>query len=70
MPVLYPERQLLVNRSPEKARYTAGTRTRQIPEAHWPDLVERARSEGLRSIARDFDVSHETVRAVLKLARN
>ena len=38
-----------------------------IPESEWPTIGQRrAAGESLRSIARDYAVSHEAVRSVLK----
>jgi hypothetical protein len=36
-----------------------------IPPVRWPDLIEASRGRSLRSVARDFGVSHETVRLTL-----
>ena len=68
VPFLYPERMVRVRRRRGVGRYAAGTKHRAIPEDRWPEVIARAKQEGLRSIARDFGVSHETVRAVLRVA--
>ncbi len=49
-------------------RYAVGAKPPRIPRERWPEVVARAQGESLRSIARGFGVSHETVRAVLRSA--
>ena len=66
VPFLYPERALRARRRRGTGRYAAGAKPRAIPKARWPEVVARARREGLRAVARDLGVSHETVRAVLR----
>jgi hypothetical protein len=39
---------------------------RAIPEERWLEVAARAGREGLRAVARDLGVSHETVRSVLR----
>ncbi len=68
VPFLYPARVLRARHRRGAGRYAPGTKPRRIPEDRWPEVVARAKQEGLRSIARDFGVSHETVRAVLRVA--
>ena len=68
VPFLYPERLLRARQRSGAGRYATGTKPGRIPEDRWPELVARAQGESLRSIARDFGVSHETVRAVLRNA--
>lgn len=68
VPILYPARALQSRKRGGTGRYAGGSKPRRIPEERWTEVVERARSEGLRSIARDFGVSHETVRAGLRVA--
>ncbi len=68
VPFLYPERMLQVRRRHGAGRYAPGTKPLRIPEDRWPEVVARAQQEGLRSIARDFVVTHETVRSVLRVA--
>ena len=36
-----------------------------VPPEHWPEVVERARDESLRSLARVYGVSHNAIRTVL-----
>ena len=38
----------------------------RIPCERWPEVAARVRHEGLRAVARDLSVSHETVQAVVK----
>ena len=40
-----------------------------ITRERWPEVAARAEREGLRSVARDFGISHETVRAIVKRVR-
>jgi len=68
VPLFYVERQLQAYYRSGSGRYAAGSRVRRIPEERWPEVITRAKSEGLRGIARDFGVSHETIRAVVQLA--
>ncbi len=68
VPFLYPERVLQSRRRSGIGRYADGVKPRRISQEHWPEVVSRAQGESLRSIARDFGVSHETVRAVLRVA--
>ena len=35
-----------------------------IDPALWPEIVERARHESLRSLATEYGVSHETIRTI------
>lgn len=38
-----------------------------IPPEHWPDVVRRIeQGESLRTVARDYNVSYETIRRVLR----
>ena len=66
VPFLYPERVLRSRRRVGVGRYAAGTKGPRIPRERWPEVAARAKREGLRAVARDFGVSHETVRAVLR----
>jgi hypothetical protein len=67
MPFLYAERVLRSRQRRNAGRYAPGTKPLRIPQDRWPEVLARAKGEGLRSIARDFGVSHETVRAVLQI---
>jgi DNA invertase Pin-like site-specific DNA recombinase/DNA-binding CsgD family transcriptional regulator len=68
VPILYPEYMLRSRNRRGAGRYAAGTRHCRISEEQLSELVTRAKSESLRSIARDLGVSHETVRAALRTA--
>jgi hypothetical protein len=68
VPFLFPERLLRSCGRRGTGRYAVGTKPHRIPKDRWPEVVARANGEGLRSIARDFGVSHETVRAILRVA--
>lgn len=70
VPFLYPERVLRPRRRSGAGRYAAGTKAPRIPRERWPAIATRAEREGLRTVARDLGVSHETVRSlVLALTR-
>jgi hypothetical protein len=66
VPFLYPDHLLRSRRRPGAGRYAAGTKAPRVPRERWPEIAERATREGLRTVARDLGVSHETVRAVLR----
>jgi hypothetical protein len=66
VPFLYPHGVIHGRRRRGTERYAAGAKGSRIPEEHWATIVVRARQESLRRIARDFGVSHETVRSVLR----
>ena len=66
VPFLYPERLLRARRRAGVGRYAAGAKGRRIPRERWPEVAARAEREGLRTVAREFGVSHETVRSVLR----
>ena len=68
VPFLYPERVLRAGQRRGVGRYAAGAKQLSIPVERWPEIIVRAEQEGLRRIARDFGVSHEAVRAVLRAA--
>ena len=66
VPFLYPERVLRTRRRGGTGRYAEGTKRVRIPRERWPEVAARAEREGLRAVARDLGVSHETVRAVCR----
>lgn len=68
VPFLYSKHLLGSRNRRGTGRYATGAKPRRIPQDRWPEVVARAKGEGLRSIARDFGVSHETVRAILRVA--
>jgi hypothetical protein len=65
VPFLYPESMLQLRQRRGAGRYAAGTKSCRIPEDCWPEVIARSQQEGLRSVARDFGVSHETIRAIV-----
>ena len=66
VPFLYPERILHSRQRRGLGRYAAGAKRPRIPREHWPDVATRAKREGLRAVARQFGVSHETVRSMVR----
>ena len=68
MPFLYPERVLRSLQRRGAGRYAAGAKGLRIPRERWSEVAARAEREGLRAVARDLGVSHETVRSVLRSA--
>ena len=66
VPFLYPERVLRSRQRHGAGRYAAGAKGTRIPRERWPEVAARAEREGLRAVARDLGVSHETVRAVVR----
>ncbi len=66
VPFLYPDRVLRSRQRRGVGRYAAGAKGPRIPRERWPEVAARAEREGLRAVARDLGVSHETVRAVVR----
>ncbi len=66
LPVLYLERVLRSRRRGGAGRYAAGAKGPRISRERWPEVAARAEREGLRAVARELGVSHETVRPVLR----
>ena len=69
IPFLYSERLLHARRRSGLGRNASLTKGPCIPREQWAEVAARAKCEGLRSVARDLNVSHETVRAVFKRVR-
>src|SRR5215208_5580094 len=69
IPLLYPERLLHARRRSGIGRYATMAKGPIIPRERWPEVAARAEREGLRSVARDLGISHETVRAIVKRVR-
>jgi hypothetical protein len=65
IPFLYPERLLHVRRRSGIGRYATVAKGPRIPRERWPDIAVRAERDGLRAVARELGVSHETVRAIV-----
>jgi hypothetical protein len=68
VPFPYPERRLGSRERRGAGALRAGCQAASHPGKRWPEAVALAKREGLRGIARDLGVSHETVRAVLLVA--
>ena len=66
IPFLYPERLLHARRRSGVGRYATTAKGPRIPPERWPEVAARAKYEGLRAVARDLGVSHETVRAIVQ----
>ena len=47
-------------------RYATVTKGPRIPVGIWPEVVAGAKRKGLRRVAREYAVSHETVRAIVR----
>ena len=70
VPFLYPERVLHTRQRRGGGRYAAGAKVPRIPPERWQEVAARVQREGLRRVAGDLGVSHETVRSVVRsLAR-
>jgi hypothetical protein len=66
IPFLYPERLLHSRRRSGIGRYATVTKGPRIPVGIWPEVVAGAKRKGLRRVAREYAVSHETVRAIVR----
>jgi hypothetical protein len=66
VPFLYPDRLLRSRRRSGVGRYATIAKGPRIPQERWPEVAARVQREGLRVVARDFGVSHETVRGFLR----
>jgi site-specific DNA recombinase len=66
IPFLYLERTLRSRRRSGGGRYASVVKGPRISEDQWMEIAARAQREGLRSVARSLNVSHETVRSILK----
>jgi hypothetical protein len=64
IPLWYPADVLSVSGQGNSARNAKDTRNFKIEEVHWARIRQSSRDEGLRDIARDYGVRHETIRAV------
>ena len=69
VPFLYSERLLHSQRRSGIGRYAIKGKGLRIPQERWPEVAVRAKHEGLRAVARDFGVSHETVRSTVLRVR-
>jgi transposase len=50
-------------------RYAVVAKGPRIPREQWSEVAVRAKREGLRAVARELGVSHETVRTIVKRVR-
>ena len=66
VPFLHSERLLRSRQRPGIGRYATAAKGSCIPREQWPEVAARAEREGLRSLARDLGVFHETVRAIVR----
>ena len=66
VPILYPDRLLSSRHRSGIGRYATVAKGPRIPRERWTEVAVRAKDEGLRAVACDFGVSHETVRSVVK----
>lgn len=70
IPFLYPERLLRATQRSGVGRYATVAKRPCIPRERWPEVAVRVERNGLRAIARELGVSHETVRAVVQRLRH
>jgi len=70
LPFLYPERLLQLRRRSGIGCYALVTEGPRVPKACWSEVAGRAERVGLRSVAREFGVSHETVRSICKCVKH
>jgi hypothetical protein len=71
VPLLYSERLLESRQRSGVGRYATVAKGPRIPRERWSDVAARVQREGLRAVARDYGVSHETVRGVVsRVARH
>jgi len=66
IPFLYSEQCLSSRRQPSIGRHAVTSQRLRISRERWPLVAARARQVGLRNAAREFGVSHETVRAIAR----
>jgi DNA invertase Pin-like site-specific DNA recombinase len=64
VPLLYPEGIFHEGNRTRTGRYSTTTGRLRIPHDRWAEVAARARIEGLRQVARDLGVSHETIRTI------
>lgn len=64
IPFLYPERLLHDSRRSGVGRYATAAKGLCIARDEWSRIAARAKREGLRGVAHDPGVSHETVRPI------
>ncbi len=69
IPFLYPERLLHSRQRSGIGRYATVAKGPCIPPERWHEVTVRAKREGLRAVARDYGMSHETVRSIVRRVR-
>ena len=69
IPFLYSERLLQSRQRSGVGRYTPASKRPRIARDYWREIAARAERDGLRKTARQFGVSHETVRAICQRVR-
>ena len=65
VPLLYPAWVLQGQQRAGSGRYARATSRSRIPLEQWAEVAARARTDGLRPVARDLGVSHETIRTIV-----
>jgi hypothetical protein len=65
IPFLYPEQLLHSRRRSGIGRYAVVAKGPRIPRERWRDVAAQVERDGLRTVARELSVSHETVRAIV-----
>jgi hypothetical protein len=70
VPFLYSERLIRTRHRSGIGRYAMAAKGPRISRACWPEVAVRVQRQGLRAVARDLGVSHETVRSVVNAVAN
>jgi hypothetical protein len=66
VPFLYSERLLRSRRRSGVGRYAAVVKGPRIPRERWSAVAAQVQRDGLRAVACELNVSHETVRGIVK----
>ena len=66
IPFLHPERVFYSRRRSGVGRYAAIVKGLRIPRDHWSAVAAQVRRDGLRVVTHELNVSHETVRGIVK----
>jgi hypothetical protein len=66
VPFLYPERLLRLRQRAGIGGYAPVAKEPLIPRERWTEVAARAQREGLRTVARNLGLSHETVRMIVR----
>jgi hypothetical protein len=70
IPFLYSEQLLRSRRRTGIGRYAVVAQGPRRPRDQWSEVAVRAKREGLRAVARNLRMPHETVRAIAKRVRH